>query len=209
MPIISTIICEIYIFFIALLGIKKISSSVKNIKCRINKKYYLKNLASNLLKTVKQCNYINRYAKVEFNMENGEFYLSNADIKENTIFRKAFSELSSSIDDPRYVITNGKRVYQAPELIGRKKENVVKLHKNIFGNISKGIIYTRTPEGKQLLLKLKMCQEEVIESNYKIDTLDKSIIENAENAKVDMKSTKIDIEVMKDILENKNLIEEE
>ena len=54
-----------------------------------------------------------------------------------------------------------------------------------------------------------MYQEKTIENNVKIDNLDQDIVQSIANKKVDIESTQIDIDVMKDVLENKNLIEEE
>ena len=138
-----------------------------------------------------------------------EVYLRIADINENTIFRQTFYELLSPIDFPRYVITNGKKVYQVPTIIGKNKDNVEVLHNNIFGRLPRGILYTKTPESKELLLKIKMYQEKLFENNMKIDILDKDIVQAVENKKINIETTKIDIEVMKDVLESKNLIEEE
>ena len=52
-----------------------------------------------------------------------------------------------------------------------------------------------------------MFQEKSLESNPKMDVLDKDIIEDVKN--VNIESTKIDVQVMKDVLKSKNLIKEE
>ncbi|MBE5813325.1 MAG: DEAD/DEAH box helicase [Clostridiales bacterium] len=203
------------IVFLPLLSVSLIKYShtilykLKNVRMLINKKYNFEILAEKLLLTLKQCRIINKKAKLKFDIKNMEFYLRKADVKENSIFRQGFYELLSPIDSPRYVITNGKRVYQVPAIIGKNKNDVKILHENIFGKLPRGILYTKTPESKELLLKIKMYQEKLFENNLRIDILDNDIIREAENKKVDISSTQIDVQVMKDVLESKNLIEEE
>jgi hypothetical protein len=188
---------------------KSIWYTLKNILPMVNKKYQFKILAKELLATLKTCHIIYPYAKLKLNVKNTDFYLENADAKENAIFRQAFYELISPIDSPRYVITNGEKVYQVPTILGKNKDNVQMLHKIIFGKLPRGILYTKTQESKELLLKIKMFQEKTLESNIKMDILDKDIISEIENNKVNIESTTIDINIMKDVLESKNLIEEE
>ena len=61
----------------------------------------------------------------------------------------------------------------------------------------------------KLLLKIKMIQEKMLDNNARIEVLDNEIVKAVENKEVNISSAKIDIQVMKDVLESKNLVEEE
>lgn len=92
-------------------------------------------------------------------------YLEQGTTYEQKVFIDALQELLDPIDNPRYLLhrQSGKRLWvrhdyhAVPEEIGRKKEYVEKLLARWNKQIgSAKMIYTRTPEGRRLLLKARL-----------------------------------------------------
>ncbi|GAA0492509.1 hypothetical protein GCM10008986_18580 [Salinibacillus aidingensis] len=92
-------------------------------------------------------------------------YLEKGTTHEQKLFLQSVQELVDPIDNPRYIIhrTSGKRFWirhdyhAVPEEIGRKKEYAQKLLEQWKKRIGEAeLIYTRTPEGRKILLKARM-----------------------------------------------------
>ncbi|UOQ84800.1 DEAD/DEAH box helicase family protein [Gracilibacillus salinarum] len=91
-------------------------------------------------------------------------YLEHGTTQEQKLFLEALAQLLDPIDNPRYILhrQSGKRLwvrhdYHAiPDEIGRKKEHVEIFLRNWKKRLGKAAyMYTRTPEGRQLLLKAR------------------------------------------------------
>jgi len=98
-----------------------------------------------------------RYGLVSCSLEGGTTY-------EKSLFLDALQEILGPIDNPRYLLTRktplGRLVRQdyhvVPNQIGKKKEYVeffVKMWKKYVGSTK--LIYTRTVEGRKILLKAR------------------------------------------------------
>lgn len=92
-------------------------------------------------------------------------YLERGTIQEQKLFTECLEEFIQPIDNPRYILMrkSGKRFwvrkdYHAiPEEIGRRKENAERFLTYWNRKIGNGeLLYTRTPEGRNLLLKARM-----------------------------------------------------
>lgn len=89
-------------------------------------------------------------------------YLKGGTTRDKTLFARCAEEFWGVIDNPRYVLAlfGGKRrsseYYAVPEIFGKKKEDAL-----IFADCMKRFlgpyeaVYTRTPEGRRLLLKAR------------------------------------------------------
>lgn len=89
-------------------------------------------------------------------------YLKGGNTRDKTQFAACMAEFWGVIDNPRYLLTRKKRrrwmneYYAVPEVLGRRKEDA-----EIFGRCMKRAlgpyeaVYTRTPEGRRLLLKAR------------------------------------------------------
>ncbi|WP_040280668.1 DEAD/DEAH box helicase family protein [Psychroserpens damuponensis] len=92
--------------------------------------------------------------------------LVGANAFENALFSKALTQLLEPIDSPRYLIikTNvfRKRLdlenfYAVPEIFGDKKEKALVFQKHWRDNLGRNkLVYTRSIEGRKLLLKARL-----------------------------------------------------
>ncbi|MDO4262422.1 MAG: DEAD/DEAH box helicase family protein [Eubacteriales bacterium] len=99
-------------------------------------------------------------------------YLKGGSTRDKTLFAKCAAEFWGPIDNPRYVLAlrGGRRrtgeFYAVPEALGRKKEDAA-----VFAGCMKRFlgpyeaVYTRTPEGRRLLLKART--RSFVNKNYR------------------------------------------
>ncbi|KAB8129165.1 DEAD/DEAH box helicase [Gracilibacillus oryzae] len=92
-------------------------------------------------------------------------YLENGSTEEQKLFLQAVQQLLDPIDNPRYLLhrQSGKRLWvrhdyhAVPEEIGRKKEYAEIFAKKWNKRMGKAeMIFTRTPEGRKVLLKARL-----------------------------------------------------
>ena len=80
--------------------------------------------------------------------------------RDKTLFTTCLAEFWGEIDNPRYLLVRRKwrtrEYYAVPEVFGKKKEDA-----EVFARCMKQLVgpyeavYTRTPEGRRLLLKAR------------------------------------------------------
>ena len=89
--------------------------------------------------------------------------LKGGTTRDKTLFAECLAQFFGIIDHPRYILAqrkSGVRIgncYAVPDTFGRKKEDAVAFRlcmKKRMGNHN--LIYTRTPEGRRLLLKARI-----------------------------------------------------
>ena len=89
--------------------------------------------------------------------------LKEASRFEQNLFNEAINEMFSPIDNPRYLMILEKKghlkyeqSYSCPSVLGKKKAMVDLFAVNLDGEVGKfKVIYTRSDEGRALILKCK------------------------------------------------------
>jgi hypothetical protein len=123
------------------------------------------------------------------------FYLKDSTIKENSVFREAFLEMLSEIDNPRYIIKTGRTYFAVPDIIGSKRENVDFLLEKLRIIRSCDLIFTRNPDGKVKLFLIKLSQKKIKASWH----------ERSAEAIPGLMQTEVDVQVMKSVLKSRDL----
>ncbi|MCL1983734.1 MAG: toxic anion resistance protein [Clostridiales bacterium] len=156
---------------------------------------------SAVLSTLKHMDAVNVKAQLVFLKRYGHtgFYLKDATLKENSVFREAFVEMLSEIKNPRYVIEAKETHFAVPGIVGAKKENAKFLMKKLRLSRSGRLIYTRTPDGKERLLLIKLKQ----------NNIQASFSGNVSLKKAELAQTDIDVAVLKGELRHAMLGEDE
>lgn len=146
----------------------------------------IKELGSAVYKTLCECDLISPSAKLEITSHKELYYvilnLRNASIHSQNIFNTAMAELLSPIENPRYILIAKSRLgfynytlsYACPTIIGKKREHVEVLAKNLklsTGNFEP--VYTHRESGRELILKCRKrsyitANEKMINSKYKV-----------------------------------------
>ena len=154
-------------------------------------------VGNSILETLKNMKIINRSAQLIFLQRYNQtgFYLQNSTIKENSIYREAYLEMLSEIDNPRYIIKTKKSYFSVPDIIGTKRENVDFLLKKLHLTRQGEVIFTRNPAGKVKLFIIKLNQK-----NIKASWHEQKAGENQE-----LMQTDINIKVMKSVLKSRDL----
>lgn len=89
--------------------------------------------------------------------------LKGGTTRDKTLFAECLAQFWGVIDNPRYILARKKGrgkisdCYAVPEIFGRNKEDAMTFRmcmKRVLGNYE--AIYTRTPEGRRLLLKARL-----------------------------------------------------
>lgn len=85
-------------------------------------------------------------------------WLKGGTMRDKTTFAACMEELWGVIDNPRYLLVGKRRgIYHAvPEVFGKQKDRVVVFEKHarkVLGRYR--LVYTRTPQGRQILLKAR------------------------------------------------------
>lgn len=138
----------------------------------------IKNISSNILKTLQDMEIINNGAKIHVETDplNIVFNLSlnNATLYEQNVFNTAIKELLSPIDNPKYVIVRTNAIgrldysysFACPTIIAKNSESV-EIFKNYFKTVGTiKIIYAYDKKGKAIALKCK--KRSFITSNKKM-----------------------------------------
>ncbi len=90
-------------------------------------------------------------------------YLKGGTTRDKTLFAECLAQFFGIIDNPRYLLIHRKGsvrtgdCYAVPDTFGRKKEDAAVFRqcmKRVMGNYD--LIYTRTPEGRRMLLKARI-----------------------------------------------------
>ena len=81
-------------------------------------------------------------------------------MRDKTAFAACMRELWGVIDNPRYLLARGgrkaKEFYAVPETFGKQKERALVFEKHVRRAMGKfRLVYTRTPEGRQILLRAR------------------------------------------------------
>lgn len=83
-------------------------------------------------------------------------------MRDRTAFACCMEELWGVIDNPRYLLMRQTRsgrtdeYYAVPEVFGKQKERAAVFEKNMRRALGKfQIVYTRTPEGRKILLRAR------------------------------------------------------
>ena len=150
-----------------------------------------------ILQTLKHMNIISESAQLIFLHRYGEtgFFLQKSTIKENSIFREAYMEMLSEIDNPRFIIKTKQTYFAVPDIIGTKKENADFLLEKLHLTRQGELIFTRSPDGKVKLFMIKLRQNNVIASWH----------DNKAEEVPRLMHTDVDIKVMKSVLKSRNL----
>ncbi len=89
-------------------------------------------------------------------------WLKGGTMRERTAFAACMQELWGVIDNPRYLLVKERKIgrsseyYAVPEMFGKQKEKAVVFEKHIRRIMGRyHLVYTRTPEGRQILLKAR------------------------------------------------------
>jgi len=150
-----------------------------------------------ILKTLKHMNIISESAKLVFLHRYGQtgFYLQDSTIKENSIFREAFVEMLSEIENPRYIIKVKQNYFAVPDIIGTNRENTDFLLGKLRLTRQGNLIFTRNPDGKAKLFLIKLNQKKIKASWHY----------SKEEKNPDLIQTNVDIQVMKNVLKSRDL----
>lgn len=90
-------------------------------------------------------------------------YLKGGTTRDKTLFAECLAQFFGIIDNPRYLLIHRKGsvrtgdCYAVPDTFGRKKEDAAVFRqcmKRVMENYN--LIYTRTPEGRRMLLKARI-----------------------------------------------------
>ncbi|MBS6396984.1 MAG: DEAD/DEAH box helicase family protein [Clostridiales bacterium] len=105
-------------------------------------------------------------------------YLKGGSTRDKTLFTACMEEFWGEIDNPRYLLAMPKRrtreYYAVPEVFGKKKEDAAAFAhcmKKLLGPYE--AVYTRTPEGRRLLLKART--RSFVNKNHRILTGKKKV----------------------------------
>lgn len=121
--------------------------------------FYQKTLFKRLCKSIYLCliekekidSNIQYYVKTNF--KNIEYGLKNANIYEQSIFIKYIKQAMQLDKNSRYIIKTSKNAYTVPEIFSKNKTDAMKF----FRKFRRGkLIYTKSEEGKRILLECKM-----------------------------------------------------
>lgn len=89
-------------------------------------------------------------------------WLKGGTMRDKTTFAACMEEIWGIIDNPRYLLVREKRVgrneefYSVPEIFGNKKERALVFEKHMRKVLGRyRVVYTRTPEGRKLLLRAR------------------------------------------------------
>lgn len=89
-------------------------------------------------------------------------WLKGGTMRDKTTFAACMEEIWGVIDNPRYLLTREKRsgrseeFYSVPEIFGNKKERALVFEKHMRKVLGRyQVAYTRTPEGRRLLLRAR------------------------------------------------------
>lgn len=122
-------------------------------------------IAKALLNTLQYCNFISDRAIL--NVQGDDVYiaisLKEASRYEQNLFNEAIKEMFSPIDNPRYLMILQKKghlkyeqSYSCPSVLGKKKAMVDLFATNLIGRVGTfKVIYTRSDEGRALILRCK------------------------------------------------------
>ena len=131
----------------------------------------LKQIGKALMEAMCQAGFIETsFKRMQINVNkfgDGSFYLSlsGCTFYESSLFADCLSEILAPIDNPRYLVlrigrllgTDREDYHAVPIKFGVKKELATLFYKSWNKNVClSDLIYTRTPEGRQQLLKAKM-----------------------------------------------------
>ena len=89
-----------------------------------------------------------------------EISLKGGTMRDKTAFAACMRELWGIIDNPRYLLARGgrkaKEFYAVPETFGKQKERALVFEKHVRRAMGRfRLVYTRTPEGRQILLRAR------------------------------------------------------
>lgn len=89
-------------------------------------------------------------------------WLKGGTMRDKTVFAACMEELWGVIDNPRYLLMKEKKggrseeFYSVPEIFGNKKERALVFEKHMRRVLGRyRAVYTRTPEGRKLLLRAR------------------------------------------------------
>ena len=122
-------------------------------------------IAKALLNTLQYCGFISDRAMLDVKGDDViiAIALKEASRYEQNLFNEAINEMFSPIDNPRYLMILEKKghlkyeqSYSCPSILGKKKAMVDLFATNLIGKVGKfKVIYTRSDEGRALILKCK------------------------------------------------------
>jgi len=150
-----------------------------------------------ILKTLTYMNIVNADARLIFLNRYGQtgFYLQNSTFKENSVFRGAFIEMLSEIEDPRYIIEAKGAYFAVPDIIGTNKVYAEFLLAELRLSSKGRLIFTKTPDGKVKLFMIKL-QQRNIQASW---------ADRQTTVSPGLTQTDINVQVMKDELKMHNL----
>jgi len=113
---------------------------------------------------------------------NASCYLDGGTNYEKSIFIQTLQEAISPIDNPRYLILQNdfykfpknKSYFAVPEIFGRNKKSAIFFENQWSQNVgNSSLIFTRTLEGRNLLLKLRL--QSMLKKSKQIEHINKWI----------------------------------
>lgn len=119
---------------------------------------YIKRACKAIFQSMRQKNLISPNAKCYVHLigEKIEFGLMNTDTYEQMIFIKAVKQSITLDENSRYIVKIKDNIYSVPEIFAKNKEDAKIFFKHINKGFSGKMIYTKSEQGKKLLLKYKM-----------------------------------------------------
>lgn len=151
------------LFFLSIFGIGKYGYRIFSMWSPQKR---MQKAANGILNALIQTNHIEEPLHCRAVVEQQEIlaftYLKGGTTRDKTLFAECVAEFWGVIDNPRYILAlhGGKRrtseYYCIPEILGKKKEDALifaKCMKQLLGPYE--AVYTRTPEGRKLLLKAR------------------------------------------------------
>ena len=119
---------------------------------------YIKRACKAIFRAMKQKKLISQNARYYVHLigEKIEFGLTNAYTYEQMIFIKSVKQSITLDENSRYIIKLKDNVYSVPELFAKNKEDAEVFFKHMNKGFSGKLIYTKSEQGKKLLLKYKM-----------------------------------------------------
>lgn len=159
---------------------------IKKIVLHFNPARFMKALGIAVYKTLRQCDMISGYARVEVDQDKDlsevNLVLRNATVRDQNVFNTAITELLSPIENPRYILIkkaflrkyNYSYSFACPSIIGKKKEYVEVLSKELKRSLgSFTAVYTHREDGRKLILKCRRnsyvtYNQRMIDKKYKV-----------------------------------------
>jgi hypothetical protein len=127
-------------------------------KVKIFNKWKVQSLTGHLVSALKKTKILPLQASFKIKHRRNKGYdiiLLNANTHDQIIFGEAVKQQYDITDRTRYVVLHQNKIYPVPEILGKKKELAEIYKKSLRLPFSK-LVYIKSEEGKDILLKSKL-----------------------------------------------------